>query len=284
VPSRTPMRPFRCHAHAHGTNVFQQFPRHASRIEVGDSRGRPKSVAMSAAEGVVRTDSLGSAPPTRETRIPTSAASGAVSPELALIDANLARELRAELPEPAPPSRVVESPAAPAVVVEPQRQVAEPQPPAPARGRRYRKVRVLGLVALGALLTVFVRSEQRPPVLDRISTVADPNAQARTPEQSAPSGSAARNSTPVGQTFVWAADPDAAAYEFQLFRGAARIYRARVTAPRLVLPGQWRQGARSFRLTAGSYRWYVWPISARTGDQARVATVQATLVVAGPSR
>jgi len=279
------MRSFRCHDLSRGTHV-SIASRHTSS-EVGNSYGRPKSAPMSAAEGVVRRDTLGP-DPTRETRFTAIPPSSAVSPELALIDADLARELRARLTDPAPPSPqpVVETAHAQAALVGPLRQEIEPEPrqPTPVTGRRSRKLRVLGLVALGALLTVFVRNEARPSALDRIAGVAaGPNARAQTPEQGVPAGAAA-GSTPAGQTFVWAAEPGTAAYEFQLFRGDDRIYRARVTAPRLVLPGRWRQGARSYALTAASYRWYVWPISARTGGQAESATVQARLVVARPSR
>jgi hypothetical protein len=243
---------------------------------------------MSAADGVVRTDSTGQAPDLHEAQLPLHGASRAVSPELALVDADLARELRAHLQE------LVSSTPSP-VVVEPVRTQAasasvpraqlEPTRPARRSRRRSRKLRVLGLVALGALLTVFVRTEQRPSALDRIARAgADPNAEAQTPQRPVSAGTAAADVNPAGQTFVWAAEPGAAAYEFQLFRGAERIYRARVTAPRHVLPGGWQQGTRARALTAATYRWYVWPISARTGRQAFVATVQATLVVARPSR
>ena len=97
------MRSFRCHDRSRGTHVSKPI-RHTSSREVGDSFGRPKSVPMSAAEGVVRTDTLGP-DPNRETRFTATPPSSAVSPELALIDADLARELRAQLTEPAPPSR-----------------------------------------------------------------------------------------------------------------------------------------------------------------------------------
>ena len=87
----------------------------------------------------------------------------------------------------------------------------------------------------------------------------------------------------TSQTFVWNAAPDAAAYEFQLFRGAKRIFRARVNEPRLELQGSWRQsgghGARNESLTPGTYRWYVWTISRKTNKQSAVAMVQARLVV-----
>ena len=84
---------------------------------------------------------------------------------------------------------------------------------------------------------------------------------------------------PTGKTFVWAASAGAAAYEFQLFRGATRIFRTRVAEPRLQLPREWRDDGRDQSLEPGTYRWYVWPISESTQRRARVATVQARLVI-----
>jgi hypothetical protein len=84
---------------------------------------------------------------------------------------------------------------------------------------------------------------------------------------------------PPGQTFEWVAAPEAGAYEFQLFRGNARVFRARVAEPRLELPAQWRHAGKAEALTPGTYRWYVWPVSARTKRQAAVAIVQARLVI-----
>ena len=222
--SRTPMRPVRCHAHHRGTHIPSRL-RHASNPDVGNSRPRPKSLLMSAAEGVVHADALGPAP-TCATRFAAIPPSSDVSPELALIDADLARELRAHLAEP---------PATPlAPVVEPVRAqtvLTEPQPePAREGGRRSRKLRILGLAALGVLLAVLVRNEPRPSPLDRITrAAAGPNAEAR-PRPFVPARTAAAAATTAGQTFVWAAEPGAAAYEFQLFRGDARIYRARTTS------------------------------------------------------
>ena len=280
------MRSFRCHDRSRGTHASKPI-RHSWRSEVGNSRGRTKSARMPAAEGVVHTDTLGPAP-TRETRFTAIPPSSAVSPELALVDADLAHELRARLTDPAPPSRspVVETVPAQAALAGRLREELEPEPrqPTPESGRRYRNLGVLGFVALGALLTVLVRNEARPSALDRIASVAaDPSAQAQATEQRVRNEAVAAGSTPARQTFVWAPERSAAAYEFQLFRGDHRIYRARVADPRLVVPGRWRQGGRTYAMTAASYRWYVWPISARTGTRASIATVQAALVVARPS-
>src|SRR4029079_14087177 len=125
------MRSFRCHDRSRGTHASKPV-RHSWRNEVGNSRGRPKSAPMSAAEGVVHTDTLGPAP-TRETRFTAIPPSSAVSPELALVDADLARELRARLTNPASPSRspVVEAVPAQAAYVVRLREELEPEPRQP---------------------------------------------------------------------------------------------------------------------------------------------------------
>lgn len=191
-----------------------------------------------------------------------------VSPELVLVDPELARTARALLPEPVP-------------------QAAAPVRPAPIQAiprgrRRERRPALVGLFAIAALLSLLARGEPRPAAVAGIARVAaDPDAQARTSQVAASAVTAAAASS--GQTFVWVAQPDTSAYEFQLFRGAERIYRARVTAPRLALPGRWRHAGRAYALDPARYRWYVWPISARTGRQPAAATVQAQFVVARPA-
>ena len=125
------------------------------------------------------------------------------------------------------------------------------------------------------------------------ATTAAPARSTRTPP---PGTTAPRTTTPTptqpprtppvasSQTFAWAASPKASAYEFQLFRGTERVFRARVTEPRLVLPGKWRQDGRAESLEPGRYRWYVWTVSKVTKRLSNVATVQATLVVAARPR
>ncbi len=80
-----------------------------------------------------------------------------------------------------------------------------------------------------------------------------------------------------GQTFTWAASAGAAAYEFQLFRGAERIYRARSVEPRLQLPV-------APVLTPGRYHWYVWPVAPGAVRPAGAAIVSAALTIGGGDR
>lgn len=222
-----------------------------------------------------------------------------ISPELALIDPDLARAARELLPDR---PRFAARPAVPAlteetVVVERVPDRLEPVPETSRPRPRRRRVRLLaaaGLIALGALLTLVVGRERSPaPVQQQTQAVSGTTSpsQGASPSQKAakpkpkPAPAAAVHAAPLpGQTFAWVATPGASAYEFQLFQGGERIYRARVAKPRLVLPGRWREDGRPHALLPGNYRWYVWPVSSRTKRQASAATVQAKLVVEGQQR
>jgi hypothetical protein len=227
-----------------------------------------------------------------------------ISPELALVDPELARAARALLPERAPTPemrRVTPTRPLPAVVQPVARKVLEAPPP----GRGPRRASLLGLAALvlagGALAGVLLSDWATPQVERGATPTATPRhpitstavtvppattssvPSETTPASTTPARTAPRATRPVpapgGRTFAWAPARDAAAYEFQLFRGAVRVFRARVAEPRLVLPERWRRNGRADSLQPGSYRWYVWVISRRTGRQAPAALVQAQLVV-----
>ncbi len=48
-------------------------------------------------------------------------------------------------------------------------------------------------------------------------------------------------------------------YNVQVFRGKRKILSTWPTKPRLRLRTRWHYGGQVQRLTAGTYRWYVWP-------------------------
>ena len=247
-------------------------------------------------------------PPVGQVQPSTSAAPdlGPVSPELALIDPELARAARERLPDPPRPVPLAEQP----VRIESRGTSLAPVPvlePAPRRSRVRLALlaSAAGVIALGVLLTLVVGREGRPArdaqqtqsVSPAVSppkvTVTEPERTTPTPIKPAkpartsptPATSAPSHATAVpGQTFVWVAAPDAAAYEFQLFQGGERVYRARVQEARLEMPGRWRQDGRPHALLPGSYRWYVWMISRRTKQQSAKPTVSAKLVVAKQAR
>ena len=58
---------------------------------------------------------------------------------------------------------------------------------------------------------------------------------------------------------AWVASAGARYYNVQLFRGAEKILSAWPTTSSLALRKAWRYRGRRYRMTPGTYRWYVWP-------------------------
>jgi hypothetical protein len=53
--------------------------------------------------------------------------------------------------------------------------------------------------------------------------------------------------------------PKATYYNVQLFRNGQKILTVWPTEPSFLLHRNWRFDGRAYRLTPGTYRWYVWP-------------------------
>ncbi len=227
---------------------------------------------------------------------------GHVSPELALIDPELAAAARARLPQPVTPAvlRPLVQADEPERV---ERQAAKTTQDAAAaaapgatthRGWRLLSAGLLALATVTVAVVTLVDWEDRSVPRSLEPTDSRPSSTATAPAATAPPSATTTpaattpqpTSTPpaadegVAQTFVWAPAPGAAAYEVQLFSNEVRVLRTRVAEPRLELPRTWRHAGREQSLQPGTYRWYVWPVS-RTRQRARVATVQARLVVGG---
>jgi hypothetical protein len=204
-----------------------------------------------------------------------------LSPELALVDPALARRARALLPDPV---------AAPDASAIPRPPVTTPASQPAGRPRLARRKLVLAaiscLVAAMAVAVAWVRSDDRstPPSLP-VSASSSQRAAPATPTPTSAAIPANPADTPAAerQTFVWAPVAKASGYEFQLFRGSARLFRARVDEPRLQLPADLPNGEPG-TLGPGSYRWYVWAIQRRTGARESAAVVQARLTIEDESR
>ena len=216
-----------------------------------------------------------------------------VSPELALVDPALAARARLALPEP-------RTSPAPASLVLPDDQgvetaVAAAAPNAaagsldgldvrPGRDRRSWRLLVgVAAVTVASVLFFDVRvqvgerpASAEPPVREQAPAIIT----ARQPAPPAVRPASKPNRPKVRPTvrrFAWAATPDASRYHVEFFRGAVRVFTADTRQPTLALPARWNHRGRNESLTAGEYRWYVWPIvSGRRGSS---AVVQATLVV-----
>jgi hypothetical protein len=268
----------------------------------GIPRAWANGAGMSAMGGTVRMPAAdeiptgGSVVPLGHESPPVEPDLGPVSPELAMVDPELARAARARLPDPPRPVPVAARALVERLPSSLERAVELPPP------RRRIRVGLLssavGVLALGVLLTLFVGRERLPgrraQGTQSVAAAVSPSVGTHTqPAATAPAGpdnpvgtsttpatSAPVHATEVpGTTFVWVTSPDAKAYEFQLFQGAERVFRARVDEARLELPGRWRQAGRPRALLPGSYRWYVWAISKRTNRQSAKPTVSAKLVI-----
>ena len=77
--------------------------------------------------------------------------------------------------------------------------------------------------------------------------------------------------------FAWAPVPSASGYHIEFFKGTVRAFSANTTRPELTVPALWKGGRRTRSLLPGEYRWYVWPVI--SGRRTSQAIVQAKLVV-----
>jgi hypothetical protein len=100
------------------------------------------------------------------------------------------------------------------------------------------------------------------------NTSSKPAAGAETPKPPAPAAT---------RRFAWAPVEGATGYHVELFRGADRVLAQDTKEPVLELGSTWRYQGREMRLTPGTYRWYVWPIT--QAGRASQAIVQAKLPV-----
>jgi hypothetical protein len=208
---------------------------------------------------------------------PTKSAIGSISPELVLVDPDLAAGARAALPDyPWPtPVRI--------------------EPRAPARHRRIPVAATLSFVSCAALVGIlgvsllptrdqptFAAEGQRTlPAASPTTTGVSPHPAVPSPttkvskQPAAPQRQGPRTKRPGGarkspvrkpvpsgrrklplfrpaRTFAWVPQARATYYQVVLFRNGRRIYQTRTRVSRLTLP-------RRIRFTAGDYRWTVRP-------------------------
>jgi hypothetical protein len=161
-----------------------------------------------------------------------------VSPELVLVDPELAARLRAhavagpsyEIPEPAPALRAPSAePAAPA----PAPVASTPTPP----GRRWTSRLERGLTAAGVVAVVALLGSAFLPPRDAPRLASSP-----------PSANAAI-STQV--TLAWRPAAGARYYLVEMFRDGALVHAQSTTATRLVTPEWLRPGRYTWRVLAG---------------------------------
>jgi hypothetical protein len=232
-----------------------------------------------------------------------------ISPELALVDPELAERARRDLEEQrnrlrreldmaaarrTPQPWVPDRPAPRLTYIPRPTHTALPAPPpaapvaAGARQRATRRSRrrrmALALIVVytlvGWIAFRIARHELRGHTGAQIRRSPDAEAEAPSPTRSKPKIPAAIARTARPRTFVWLPVHGSTFYEIRIFRNDREIFEARTTEPRLTLPRSWRYGGTTYRLKPGAYRWLVLPgFGTRSRPRYGAAAVSATLRV-----
>ncbi len=204
---------------------------------------------------------------------------GPISPELVLVDPDLAPRARALLPE-LPGTRVAPRVRPPAPV--------SPQVPAAGGSRRVRGwhmaaagcaiivLAVAGLLARSGSGTESVA----PPPTEPAATTRPPAAKPKptSPTPRTPAGPAKAPLTPP--RFVWPAQAGASAYRVALYRNGSQVFEEDVRSAALDLSSSWSYGGHFYRLQRGTYRWIVWPLFGKgAGARKGAPIVSAQYVV-----
>jgi hypothetical protein len=179
-----------------------------------------------------------------------------LSPELALVDPELAAVARMLLPDPVVPERT--RPTSPALRTAPPRPLAlteqEPAPVTrtPARRIRLAAVAATGLAAFAAGAFGFALAADHSAA-DETRASADAS-RAALQTQAARQARAAR-------TYTWPAVPRAEAYEFEILRGKTVVFETTTQEVAVELPPR-------VRLSPGRYTWSVTPTLGNRGAAA----------------
>jgi hypothetical protein len=185
---------------------------------------------------------------------------GPMSPELVLVDPELAARARALLPEEAG-------------VRIPRRDRDEPIPLGLARPPLERRVpwrlvtalavASVAIAAFGLGWSTASGTSEDEAALQSSPPVAAPTPASTVPQRPVGPGTKAKPSRSkpplVAPRFVWPAQSGADGYRVAFFLSGRKVFERHVTQPALQLPSSWRFKGRSERLTRGTYRWVVWP-------------------------
>jgi len=215
------------------------------------------------------------------------AADEPLSPELVLVDPELARRARASLgrrelpryrPEPPAEPPATAAPPPPAKQDDADSQDVEAAPFRPPRNRCVVPSLLSGL--LGALIVALAISFKSTPgyYMPPVPST-DSGAATEPPEVTAPT-TTGESAPSRGFRVSWKPERDAVGYEVTLSRGSRTLYRAYSLQTSMELPVRWSFRGRAYALDPGVYKWLVWPVRA-AGARDAAPSVRKTLVVPG---
>jgi hypothetical protein len=224
-----------------------------------------------------------------------------VSPELVLVDPELAARERADLSLPvAPLERVApevpdpgdpggELTATPAPELERQLEQLQWH-----RRRSWPRLAGTAAVVAASLLLLDVRVEvgkspaSAEPTSPGITAPARPSQRPVSPAPASPRPKSVRPKSSSGperdlspklesRRFAWAPVKGAVGYRIEIREGTKLIFARETTRPEVEIPRTWKRAGVEHALRPGEYRWYVWPIIA--GLRSTKAVVQASLTI-----
>jgi hypothetical protein len=102
----------------------------------------------------------------------------------------------------------------------------------------------------------FTYNTAAPPIAPVVAPPAAPTATQATAVGTPVPAAKPRAKRPL---LTWRALPNAKYYNLQLFRNGHKILSAWPTVTHYTLKSSWRYHGHTYRLSAGRYRWYVWP-------------------------
>jgi len=222
-----------------------------------------------------------------DSAVGSMAAGEPISPELVLVDPELAGRAREALGQRELPRHSAEPPAEPTATAAPPpparqhdtgKREVEATPLRPPRNRCVVPSLLSGL--LGALIVALAISFKSTPgyYMPPVPST-DSDAATQPPATVAPATTS--ESAPSKRARVsWKPERDAVGYEVALVRGSRTLYRAYSLQTSLELPARWSFRGREYALDPGVYRWLVWPVRAG-GARDASPTVRRTLVIPG---
>ncbi len=159
---------------------------------------------------------------------------------------------------PAPSS----APVTKAPLTPPTKQASPAAPAASAGGKQ---------TGTGSAATPVKPAATAKPGTAKPATTAKPGAAGGSASPAAPAPPVPAQTSPPPNRFAWAPVAGAVSYEFELFRGAKKVFTAKAGKPTMLVPRRY--------LTKGKFVWYVWAV--RGGKKDAVAIVRASFALPG---